>query len=88
MEPFTLHDLTPGQTATVHRLLHTGGMRRRLQEIGLLPGTPVTCLGYSPGGDPGAYQILDAVIAIRWEDGCQVLLRPPGDAPSNHQEGV
>lgn len=72
-----LCDLLPGQTATVCRLLHVGTMRRRLQDIGLLPGTPVTCLGRSPGGDPTAYQIRGAVIAIRQEDSARVLMQIP-----------
>ena len=70
-----LCDLLPGRTATVYRLLHVGSMRRRLQDIGLLPGTSVTCLGYSPGGDPAAYRIRGAVIAIRREDSARVLMQ-------------
>lgn len=69
-----LCDLLPGQTARVSRLLHAGAMRRRLQDIGLTPGTPVTCLGRSPGGDPAAYQIRRAVVAIRRQDSALVLL--------------
>lgn len=70
-----LCDLLPGQTAAVYQLLHAGAMRRRLQDIGLLPGTPVTCLGRSPGGDPAAYQIRGAVIAIRQADSARVLVQ-------------
>lgn len=70
-----LCDLLPGQIAVVHRLLHSGAMRRRLQDIGLLPGTPITCLGRSPGGDPTAYQIRGAVIAIRKNDSAKVLVQ-------------
>ncbi len=44
-------------------------MRRRLQEIGLTKGTLVECVGKSPGGDPSAYLIRGAVIAIRASDG-------------------
>ncbi len=76
MEPaFPLHRLCPGDTAAVTQLLHTGGMRRRLQDIGLLPGTPVTCLFRSPGGDPTAYRIGGAVIAIRRCDADGILMK-------------
>ncbi len=80
---YCLNDLRPGETAVVHALLTTGSMRRRLLDIGLTEDTPVTCVGTSPGGDPSAYLIRGAVIAIRSEDGCGVLIRPVsgGDAP-------
>lgn len=32
-------------------------MRRRLLDIGLIPGTRVTCTAVSPAGDPAAYLI-------------------------------
>lgn len=53
----------------------TGPMRRRLLDIGLVEDTAVECLGRSPGGDPAAYLIRGAVIAIRREDSAGVVLR-------------
>lgn len=49
-------------------------MRRRLRELGLVEGTAVTCLGRSPLGDPAAYGILGAVIALRDRDAAGVLV--------------
>lgn len=60
--------LHPGQQAVVQALDSVGGMRRRLTDIGLIPGNRVACIGRSPGGDPAAYEIRGAVIAIRDED--------------------
>ena len=45
-----------------------GDMRRRFMDMGLIRGTAVECVGRSPGGDPSAYLIRGAVIAIRSED--------------------
>ncbi len=70
-----LSDLQPGQHAAVRALRATGAMRRRLLDIGLIEDTAVECLGRSPGGDPSAFLIRGAVIAIRSEDGRDVLLR-------------
>ena len=64
----TLDKIAPGECVKILSLSHTGAMRRRLQEIGLIPGTIVECVGKSPGGDPLAYLIRGAVIAIRAED--------------------
>ena len=73
--PHYLSDLAPGQRGTVRALGATGAMRRRMLDIGLAPGTEVECLGRSPAGDPSAYLIRGAVIAIRASDGHDVLLR-------------
>ena len=71
-----MNDLTPGQRARVFRLEVAGGMRRRLLDLGLVENTAVECLGRSPGGDPAAYLIRGAVIALRDSDSRGILVRP------------
>lgn len=66
--------LKPGETGTVRAVTLTGSMRRRLQDIGLIPGTPIRCIGVSPMGDPSAYRIRGAVIALRADDCRGILL--------------
>ena len=51
-----------------------GSIRRRMQDIGLIEGTPVECLQKSPSGDPVAYLIRGAVIALRREDSGRVMV--------------
>lgn len=63
-----LTDLQPGCTGAVCTLPEDGSTRRRLQDLGLIDGTQVTCLIRSPLGDPTAYRIRGAVIALRCED--------------------
>ena len=63
-----LCDIRPGARAVVSTLETTGSMRRRLLDIGLVENTEVECLGRSPCGDPSAYLIRGAVIAIRAQD--------------------
>ncbi|MCH1984103.1 ferrous iron transport protein A [Ruminococcus sp. OA3] len=70
-----LSQLKPGEKAVVVRLMTSGNMRRRLQDIGLIDGTAVECVGKSPMGDPTAYLIRRAVIALRDEDSRQVRVR-------------
>ena len=60
-----MNSLAPGEAATVGEILHTGEMRRRLQDIGLIRGTAVECVGRSPLGDPAAFRIRGAIIALR-----------------------
>lgn len=75
---FRLNELEPGRRATVASLTSDGAMRRRLLDLGFVEGTRVECVGRSPGGDPSAYLIKQAVIAIRAEDAAGVILLPEG----------
>ena len=63
-----------GKTVTVRELLTTGSMRRRLLDMGLIEGTRISCLQRSPAGDPVAYLIRGAVIALRTEDSSQIVV--------------
>lgn len=79
-KPATLTSLKPGQQAIVCALDASGNMRRRLQDIGLICGTRVTCVERSPLGDPVAYSIRGAVIALRSEDAGTVRIHNSGEA--------
>ena len=74
MIPQTLNTIPEGGKVRVSRLLSSGSMRRRLLDIGLIEGTDVECLQRSPAGDPVAYLIRGAVIALRAEDASQILV--------------
>jgi DtxR family Mn-dependent transcriptional regulator len=63
----TLADLVPGQSARVVRIAAAcqGPQRRRLLDLGVVPGTMIVAEFTSPGGDPIAFQIRGALIALR-----------------------
>ncbi len=71
-----LNDIQPGERAHVKELCATGSMRRRLLDIGLIENTQVECIGRSPAGDPSAFLIRGAVIAIRSDDCASILIEP------------
>lgn len=60
-----LDELVPGQTATIEFVGGTGSFRRRLLELGVLPGTTVERTGQAPLGDPVSYRVRGAVICLR-----------------------
>lgn len=70
----TLSALGCGQQARVSRLLTMGAIRRRLMDVGLTPGETVRCLFTARHGDPIAYWIRGAVIALRREDAETILV--------------
>lgn len=72
-EIISLKEMQPGQRAYVKKLLASGSIRRRLLDIGLVEGTEIKCVGKSPAGDPSAFYIRGAVIAIRSEDSINVI---------------
>lgn len=76
-----LSDLRTGQTAAVLELSGEPDMRRRLQDMGLIPGTRVECLNISPLGDPAAYFIRGAVIALRSKDAAKVAIEALSPLP-------
>lgn len=59
--------LTEGEQAHVVAISHKirGQQRRRLMDLGLVPGTDITAVMKSAGNDPVAYQIRGALIALR-----------------------
>ncbi len=73
-ETVRLCDIGVGEHCIVSALCATGAMRRRLLDIGLVESARVTCLGKSPAGDPSAYLIAGAVIAIRARDARDVVV--------------
>lgn len=66
-EGVPLDTLQPGQVGLVTEIspLSRGVERRRLLDLGIIPGTEVGVEMVSPGGDPTAYRIRGTVIALR-----------------------
>ncbi len=56
-----------GCAATVTGINSTNAERRRLFDLGVLPGTKIENVMLSPLGDPVAYRIRSSVIALRCE---------------------
>lgn len=76
--PFeTLDSLDLGQTARVLGISPQCRVveRRRMFDLGLLPGTIVGAELRSPAGDPTGYRIRDAIIALRKEQASMVRIQ-------------
>ena len=70
-----LAHLPSGERGWVKHVTHNSTMRRRLLDIGLIPGTEVVCVGVSPLGDPRTYLVRGKMIAIRARDAECVVIR-------------
>lgn len=70
-----LASLETGEQAVIDTL-HTGDrFRRRLLDLGFVPGTVVESVRRSPFGDPVAVYVRGATIALRLEDARRIKVR-------------
>ena len=70
-----LNDIKTGECCVIAKVLADTNLRRRFTDIGLIENTEVECVGQSPSGDPKAFLIRGAVIAIRSEDSAKIMVR-------------
>ena len=79
-ETLCLSALREGESAYVTQVSASPAMERRLTDLGLVRGTRVTCVLRSPAGNPCAYLIRGALIALRRADADGVALERQVDA--------
>ena len=75
-----LSEMIPGQSGIVTIISPHSKIRRRLQDLGIVPGTHVVCVNNSPLGGPKAYAVRRTVIALRKEDAAEIIVRETGNA--------
>lgn len=77
-----LSDLAPGCIATVVGLAPAchGAARRRLLDLGFVPGTIVGVDLVSPAGDPTAYRVRGSVLALRRQQAELIRINPRPEA--------
>ena len=75
----TLDKLKIDEKAIIHQVKGDEVMRRRLLDLGFVPGENVLCVLISPFLDPKAYKIRGNVIAIRNVDARGVEVEYEGD---------
>lgn len=76
----TLGELRRGESAIVRRISSEcrGAQRRRLLDLGVVPGTVIRAEMRSPSGDPMAFRIRGALIALRDQQARWIELEPAG----------
>jgi ferrous iron transport protein A len=77
----TLARLPIGGVARVHSILSNGPERRRMLDLGLIEGTKIQALLRSPSGNPVAYLIRGALIALREDDSSGIMVTPGDSDP-------
>lgn len=80
-----LCDLKIGEKGRVTKISKAcrGAERRRLMDLGVLPGTVISAEMISPSGDPTAYRIRDALIGLRSEQAEFIYIESVSDSVSD-----
>jgi Fe2+ transport system protein FeoA len=73
----TLDQIGIGLSAIVTNLHSVDAERRRLLDLGILPGTRIETVMRSPLGDPIAYRIRGSVVALRREQARMIEVQTP-----------
>ncbi|UWG95922.1 ferrous iron transport protein A [Dehalobacter sp. DCM] len=68
----TLSQVQIGSACTVAALHLEGLLRRRIMDLGIIPGTAIECIRKGPSGDPTAYTVRGTTIALRREDAAKI----------------
>jgi Fe2+ transport system protein FeoA len=77
-----LAELPRGSVAHVLRLGGRGSFRRRLMELGLLPGTRIEVIGSAPLGDPLELLVRGSSLSIRRSEALTVDVTPLSESES------
>lgn len=77
LAPETLADVQPWETAKVIGISSglQGAQRRRLLDLGIVPGTEITPELVSRAGDPVAYRIRGALVALRRSQASKISVK-------------
>ena len=78
----SLGDLSVGQEGTVAAVRGARQFRRRLLELGLVPGTRVRLLNVAPLGDPLELEVRGCRLSIRRSEARAIELQ--GERPRRH----
>lgn len=70
----SLHKIPFGQTVTVVRVSGDYSVKRRIMDMGITKGTPITVRKAAPLGDPLEIGVRDYVLTIRKADAKNIIV--------------
>ncbi len=83
----TLRDLREGDLAEIEAIQGEGAFKRRLLEMGFMPGTTVLIKKYAPLRDPIELVIKGYHVSLRRTEAQQVLVRSDSVQRPGHESG-
>jgi Fe2+ transport system protein FeoA len=71
-----LDRIAPGHRAVVRVIAAENGARRRLHEMGFVPGTPLRVVRLAPLGDPMQVELHGYHVSLRRSEARTILVEP------------
>jgi ferrous iron transport protein A len=71
----SLLEVSRGTTVIVEEVAGDRAFRRRIMEMGLVPGTPVRVVAVAPLGDPLTLELRGSRLSIRKSEAAEVRVR-------------
>ena len=75
----TLDCLQTGQTARILDIRGPETVKSRLLDLGFSPGSTITAVYKAAAGDPTAYRVQGAIIALRAANAALIQIIPEGE---------
>jgi len=70
----SLKDLIPGEKAKVRKVLGNGPVKRRIVDMGIVPGAEIKMERYAPLGDPVEVKLRGTHLSLRREEAEGIIL--------------
>jgi len=70
----SLKDLIPGEKARVKQVTGIGSIKRRIVDLGIVPGTEIEMERYAPLGDPVEIKLRGNHLSLRKEEATGIIL--------------
>ncbi|MDY0275435.1 MAG: FeoA family protein [Desulfomicrobium sp.] len=74
----SLRSMRQDQSGTIYQVNAKGELGRRIRDMGLVPGTPITILGRAPLKDPVALRLRDFTLTLRNNEADYILVETEG----------
>ena len=70
----TLNDLRPGIKARIIKVLAKGTVRRKLMDMGMVPGSEIEVVRTAPLGDPIEFRIKGYSLSMRKQEAANIVV--------------
>lgn len=70
----TLKAAAPGKRVIVQKLIGQGEIKRRLMDMGIIPGTEIQIQKVAPLGDPVEIKFKGYNLSLRWNEAENILV--------------
>ena len=74
MKDGNLKDLEPGQKARIIKISGTSSIKRRIMDMGLVPGAEIEMERYAPLGDPVEIKLKGYHLSLRKEEAENIVI--------------